>query len=505
MMNKSYRWLFIAFLGLIACESDDDNEIVTEVEITSGTADFTTYVSLGNSLTAGFTDGALFIAGQQNSTPNILATQFALAGGGTFTQPLMNDNLGGVLLGTMQILENRLFFNGSGPARLPGNPTTDLSSSLSGSFNNMGVPGAKSFHLGAEGYGNLAGVESGAANPYFARFASSSTASVIGDALAQNPTFFSLWIGNNDVLSYATSGGTGTDQTGNPDPTSYGPNDITDPTVFAQVYAGYVQLLTANDAKGVVANIPYVTSIPFFTTVPYNPVPLDAATAGQLNQQLIGPVIQIMTALGQGDRFNLLSSTESNPLLIRDENLTDFSAQLNAALQNEGVPAQQAALMASLYGQSRHATPNDLVLLPASADIGEEQEGVPAPFNTIGVTFPLGDEDVLLPEEEAEIRVAVDQYNATIASVAQQNGLAFVDANGLLQQIADTGLPFDEFFLRNQLVFGGAFSLDGVHPSARGYAFIANQFMKAINDTYGSNLPMVKAADFNPLYPAVLP
>ena len=34
---------------------------------------------------------------------------------------------------------------------------------------------------------------------------------------------------------------------------------------------------------------------------------------------------------------------------------------------------------------------------------------------------------------------------------------------------------------------GSAFSLDGVHPTARGYALLANEFMKAIDVTYGSN------------------
>jgi hypothetical protein len=29
--------------------------------------------------------------------------------------------------------------------------------------------------------------------------------------MSQKPTFFSLWIGNNDVLGYATTGGDGTD------------------------------------------------------------------------------------------------------------------------------------------------------------------------------------------------------------------------------------------------------------------------------------------------------
>jgi len=118
-----------------------------------------------------------------------------------------------------------------------------------------------------------------AANPYYIRFASSPSASIIQDAAAQNPSFFTLWIGNNDVLSYATTGGTGVDQTGNLDPTTYGPNDITDPNVLAQVYSGYVDALSASASGGVLFGIPDVSSAPFFTTVPNNALVLDAETA----------------------------------------------------------------------------------------------------------------------------------------------------------------------------------------------------------------------------------
>jgi hypothetical protein len=124
---------------------------------------------------------------------------------------------------------------------------------------NLGVPGAKSFHLVANGYGNPAGISFKTANPYFVRFASSPTATVVGDALAQNPTFFSLWIGNNDVLGYATSGGDGT-------------LDQITPNQILQYYSTLVTTMVSKGAKGVVANIPDVTSIPFFTTVPYNPL-----------------------------------------------------------------------------------------------------------------------------------------------------------------------------------------------------------------------------------------
>jgi lysophospholipase L1-like esterase len=504
-MNKNYIWLFLAFFGLIACESDDDGaDTVIEEPITSGTADFSNYVAIGNSLTAGYTDGALFQAGQQNSMPNIMATQFALAGGENFTQPLTSDNTGGVLLGGNQILENRLFFDGAGPARLPASPTTDITNILTGPFNNMGVPGSKSYHLSAPGYGNVAGVLPQTANPYFVRFASSPNATVIEDALAQNPSFFTLWTGNNDVLSYATTGGVGVDRTGDPNVAGYGANDITDPGVFGQIYAGYIAALTANGAGGAVANIPDVSTIPYFTTVPFNPVPVDAATAAQLNAQLIGPVMGILAQLGEGDRLMMLSSSEPNPLLITDENLIDYGVQISGALQQGGVPVEQAQLMGALYGRARHAKATDLITLPTASNIGSIQEGIPAPFNTIGVTYPLQDESVLLPSEQALITAAVDAYNVIIKDQADAAGLAFVDANALLKQIGTTGIAFDEFNLNGDLVFGNAFSLDGVHPTARGYAFIANQFMAAINATYGSNLPFVKAADYNTVYPASL-
>ena len=98
---------------------------------------------------------------------------------------------------------------------------------------------------------------------------------------AMNPTFFTNWIGSNDVLSYATNGGAQSDgmtpaadhnETGNTDPSTYGGNDITNAMVFGSVYSSIVNTLISGGAKGVVATIPSVTSIPYFTTVPYAPL-----------------------------------------------------------------------------------------------------------------------------------------------------------------------------------------------------------------------------------------
>ena len=126
------------------------------------------------------------------------------------------------------------------------------------------------------GYGNF--------NPYFGRMASSAGASVLGDALSQNPTFYTLSeIGGNDVLGYATSGGIGLDQTGNYNAASYARNDITDPNVFASVFTEIVSTLSATGAKGVVTNVPYITDLPHFTTSPKQCFSFRCSYSGTIN------------------------------------------------------------------------------------------------------------------------------------------------------------------------------------------------------------------------------
>lgn len=511
-MIKNIKWIVLTSFVVAAC-SYDDGIPAPEAElppIVAGEADFSRYVSLGNSLTAGFSDNALFIEGQNNSFTKLLADQFAFAGGGEFRIPYMNDNVGGLLLGGTPILGPRLIFNGSGPAPLPGGvPTTEVSNILTGPFNNMGVPGAKSFHLIAPGYGNLAGIATGTANPYFVRFASSPSTSIVADAVAQNPTFFSLWIGNNDVLSFATSGGIGVNQLGNLNPATYGSNDITDPNVFANVYEGIVNTMTANGAKGFVVNIPYVNSVPFLTTIPHNPIPMDAATAQQLNTSLLGPLKQVLTLLGEGDRLQLLVAGPNNPLLLRDESLTNFGAQITAALTAAGIPAPQAAFLGQTYGQARHAKRTtdfrDFVPLTTQAVIGASNAPAPAPFNIYGVTFPLQDQHVLTDHEVGMIKTATDSYNQTIQAIAQAKDLVFVDVNSTLNQIASGGLTVGGFTFKSDLVFGNTFSMDGVHLSARANAYLANTFMEAINTKYGSTFRKYNLGAFPVLYGINLP
>ena len=530
-MKKNIKMLFLASLVFTACSKNEDSASTNPLDqpLTAGSANFSKFVSLGNSLTSGYSDSALFKQGQQNCFPKILADQFALVGGGAFTIPYMNDNVGGLTFSGTVIQGPRLYFNPSigGPAPVSGTPSTEVLTTLTGPFNNMGVPGAKSFHMLAAGYGNAAGVPSGAANPYFVRFRSTASASMLGDAVAQNPTFFSLWAGNNDVLSYATTGGVGINQTGNSaSPATYGSNDITDPITFAGIYNTLVNGLTAGGAKGVVANIPYVNTIPFFTTVPFNPlkpsvlgggsVPTGDATINALNTQLYGPLKAALSAIpGGAGRINLLIASSAsnpdpvNPLLIKDEYLTNLSTQLTTVLLGApfNFPPATAGAFGAIYGQARQATPMDYVLLTSRAEIGAIQPSVPASINKKGITYPFEDKLVLSAGEVSELKIATDAFNATIKSVSMGKGLAFVDANAILSQVATAGGSSfgSNYVLTSQYVVGGAFSMDGVHPSPRGYALIANKFFEAINLAYGSNFRPVDIGKFQIQYPAVLP
>ena len=306
--------------------------------------------------------------------------------------------------------------------------------------------------------------------------ASSAGASILGDAMAQQPTFFTLFTGLNDVLGYSTSGAD--DSTSSLTPVNGAPGVGFDGTL-----AALVSTLTSGGAKGLLINVPKLYNFPFFTTVPHNPVPLDAATAGALNaayapyngglqaayQALKGT--GLLSADEVAKRTISFSAGAGNAVVIVDESLTDLGA-INPAFA--GLP------------NYRQATAEDYILLPASAFIGTL--AVPGnPLTVNGVAVPLADKWVLTPEEQLKLSNTIDGYNALIKAAADSAGLAYIDADNYYNIIRTQGLTDGKFKLTNSLVTGGFFSLDGVHPTARGYALLTNILMKTLDAKFGSN------------------
>ena len=512
-MKNKFIYLAIIAAGFASCEPEFENEV--GANYSSGEADFTSYVAIGNSLTAGYMDGTVSRVGQTYSYPNLLAQQFALVGGGAFTQPSYAEdvnNLGGINFNNPLIPNSstRLVIDASQgrPENIVGSPTITLTPQAM-AYNNMGVPGAKSFHLLAPGYGSAANLLLGRANPYFVRHATSSSATVIGDAMTKNPTFFTNWIGANDVLSYATNGGAKPDgttpaddhnTTGNINPLTYGPNDITNTNLYESTYRNMINTLTNGGAKGVVCTIPSVTSIPYFTTVPFAPLSPTAlggaTTIATLNAQLYGPLDAIFTALGEPNRVNPLSATSANPILIFDADALDRTAQITGALSGTlGVPTATAFGM--VFGKARQATAADLVVLTARSVIGTPNASSPSPLiNINGVSYPMANKWVLTATEKTKVANATAAYNASIRSIAATKNLAVADMNSIMTQLV-SGLRIETGQVYTANYFSGSateglvlFSLDGVHPNARGYAVITNEIIKVINAHYKSNLPL---------------
>ncbi|MBS1634626.1 MAG: hypothetical protein JST26_01805 [Bacteroidetes bacterium] len=443
MRLSTKSFITVTALGaLVACKPK-----LKEPSPDKGSLDVSRYVSIGNSITSGYADGALYYDGQKVSYAALIAEQFKTIGGGDFKIPYVPQSSAGVALGggfppavtarfSLQYATDCLGATSLMPVAL--SPTENFSFfgnniyASQGPFNNMGVPGARSFHVAYKGFGNFFNASTGNYNPFYQRMASNVTSSsILGDAEAQNPTFFSVFIGNNDVLGYALSGGAS--------------DSITSYNHFCASIDTIIEHLTKNGAKGVIGNIPDVTTIPHFTTIPYNGLTLTQAQADQLN-----------------------------------------------------------ATTSGIFGF--HAGPNAFIIEDASAPVGarpmkaDELLLLELPLDSVkchymGALTPIPNRYVLTENEIAAIRSATNAFNGKIYLTAKAKGLAFVDVNRFMQN-AKAGIVYNGVTVNAEFVKGGAFSLDGIHLNPLGNAMLANEFIKAINLEFGSTIPWVDVTKY---------
>lgn len=509
-MFKIFYAALIAGLFLVSCDGEynslvDANEgrnpiPDTEVEASQGDADFSNYVAIGNSLTAGYMDGALFDNGQRFSVPALLSAQFEYAGApSTFNQPDINSANGYNTLvntGEPPIL-GRFKLDTSIPGPSPtvnGDEISPYEGSAS-SLNNFGVPGITVGQLISPETGNPA---SPVFNPFYARFASSpGSSTIIEDALSAEPTFFTLWAGNQDVLMYALSGATNS-------------NLLTSQENFQQQIETVInELLTGSQASGVVGNIPQVLAVPFFRAVPYNAIPLDQATADQLNEGFAGfgqALDAIVANLGHSaedaDQRRVSYQAGNNPILIVDRNLEDLGPKFDILRQFGGISDEQRQALQP-YVQARPIAEGELVLLTASTVLGTLADP-DNPNTPIGVAIPLGPEYTLTQENQIEIETSRQTFNAIIDGVvaaanSQGNRLALYDTNALDGAFADIfgldgstpGITVDGVRLQPDFSPNGVFSSDGVHPNARGNAILANEIIRTIEAEFNAVIPKV--------------
>lgn len=430
---KHYIFIVAGLVWLSACKPS-----INAPKPSSGSANFSRYIAIGNSLTSGYADGGLYRAGQMVSYPSIIGKQMQSVGGGTFNQPLFDAsqaNGSGYLQltgfnpdGTPITSTVTTNIAVSGVQAVPGFGNVTLYTKYSGDIENYGVPGIKLLHITYAPYGNL--------NGFYERLLSGDegthTTQYLDFITAKPFTFFSNWLGNNDALGYATSGGAG--------------DVLTDKATFAGLYNLLIGRLTASGAKGVVGTIPDVTAVPYFNTI----------TVGAI----------------------LAGVQKANP-------------QAKALYIN--------ALVSGTTYAPRAATANDLIVLTfPTSRIGQP---ISTPFGNLpyGLTpyTPIDNQFVLDANEVALTQDYVQYYNSTIKSIAAAKGLAVFDAYTFLNDVKLHGLVEDGMSLNSGYISGGIFSLDGVHLTPRGYAIVANEFIKAINAKYGSTIPLTNVSQYS--------
>lgn len=367
--------------------------------------DFSRYVAIGDSLTAGYMSGGLVETSQVNSYPALIHRQ-ATGGDSGFEQPLVTPPGIPALLQLVSLSPLVI-----GPAAGQGAPAN---ATLPRPYNNLGIPGATVHDILATTSGGIYDLI--LRNPAF------HNSTDIQQAISLQPTFVTVWIGNNDALNAATMG-------------IVNDTTLTPAAVFDAEYNTLLGAIAANTtAKVAVALIPDVTTIPFVTTIP--PVVVNPAT--------------------------------NEPVIVG------------------GQPV-------FLIGSKGQLGPGDHVLLSAA---GLLAQGIGVPQALGGTGTPLPDQVILDATETATITDRIASYNASIRAAAGTIGAAVVDTNALLHQLATSGINVGGIEFTSAFLTGGVFSYDGVHPTAFGYAYVANAFIRAINAKFGSTIGPVSYTSY---------
>lgn len=288
-MTRRLQLLAIAALAafLAGCQGPCDSiESLNRPGLTSGSADFSTYVSVGTSISAGTQSDGLVDRHQVRAFTSLFAQQTGKlvlsSGGGGFTLPAVDRDGFPALL---QVVSFRpLIINNTG--RTTGN---FVNTGQASAYHNMAVPFAiaQDFVDSTHYYATTPPVNRTLIAQNFFTNIVRHRGTIAQQALSKGPTFMSFEYGSNEVLGPVTTGGM--------------INALTSNAYAAYTTAGLNAIhATLPNTKVAVFNVPDPTVVPYVRTFSAFTVSL---TTGQ-PVALIGPG---GTPLSAGD-FVLLSA-----------------------------------------------------------------------------------------------------------------------------------------------------------------------------------------------------
>ncbi len=398
-------------LFLSACHEDETlAEPVTPPPGSTVNALFDRPVWMGNSITAGYQSAGINDSTQRQSYAYLLANAMgtpyfyrSLRGNGCtapFTNNKTQQRVGGASATTC---------GGASTAVLPW-------------MSNTAVPGARAIEMTDNNATPVSA--SNTLTQVILQFATQ--AERMQEA---QPTFVSMWAGNNDVLGALTNS------------TNPGlPAAVTSQGTFDAAYDAAAAAIDGSTATGAI---------------------------------LVGVV----------DVSNIPYSSTGSTLWCLKTGLCGFPA---AAFPPNFTVNNNCAPDAAIPGAK-----GDSILVPWSKYLPRIAAASVTPFPATTIDCSV-DNDVVTPAEYAILRNAVVGYNAKIQAVATANNWAFWNPNTVLDSLRLAGQipPFPNIATAN-VDFGPWISLDGVHPSAAAHKLIANYMRGVINTKYGTTIPAI--------------
>ena len=432
-MKKIITILFAAVFVVLVYNGCEDKTDLTAPQLNpkSGNVDLTRFVTIGNSLTAGFQSNALYQSAQKYAFGNQIAEQV----GTNFATPYISDPGIGGLMEVQSFDPTKLQIS----VIQEGSTGTPLETAYPAPYNNLGIPGALLYDvLNATNSTNCASaLNGGGPNPFF-DIILRGQGNQFDQAKALHPSFIILWIGNNDILGYATAGGT------------VGHTPI---NMFQFLYSQLADSIASLGAKVVVANIPDVTSIPFFTTA--------------------GPAIALMMSQMQVPTFYYQVSG-ATPTIGQATPLDLLGLKILVTLKG-------VSYAGDVTGKFYKDYTNGVV--PPGVNTQH-------PFGFYPDN-PFPDAFVLDQSEIDTAKTVTASYNNTISAIAQAKGFGLFDINSFFNNVAQNGLSENGINFTTDYITGKLFGLDGVHPTSEGQAILANEFIKVINSKFGASIPLI--------------
>ncbi len=394
---------------------------------------FNSYVALGNSITAGFQSSGINQNTQQESYAVLLAEQM----GTPFTIPSL------ALPGCPPPL-SQLF----PPERIDEETNCELRNpSASSPPNNVAVPQAA--------VADVLSNHSPAANPNPLTQFILGGQTQIEAAKRANPTFLTVWIGNNDVLAGALRGD---------------PSLVTQPQAFE---ARYSQLVNEVKSIGTLEGAVFV-GIADVTNIPH-------LSAGAAYRE----------AIAAGQEAGALSpNIETQSCAPSESGMVQVPFQHGAALLQS---AQGLMQLGSSEVLTLDCSQDRTVEETIRQSLSDELETVI--LDQIAETIRII--SLLAPQEISILQSRVSDYNKFIKSQVDDE-YGYVDPNPLFSNNSEQIPDFPELFENPNTPwdpsqpFGPLFSLDGIHPSAAAHRLIANEIIGEIESTYDMELPSVE-------------